>query len=191
MLWRWLLSGKDGRGGLEMSPEEHNRLLGYGHLAYAGFQTLMMGMVSLFMFFMFALGWTNSPPSANAPPLAFFVLIMAMIFVISLLFTLPSYVAGYGLLKKKSWARTWAIVAGVLASMSFPIGTAVAVHTFWFLFGEAGKDFYSKSKDGIGQRTRDKLFFEHQSASADASAWTRKQREEEYVPPPEMPNWRD
>ncbi len=56
----------------------------------------------------------------------------------------PSIVAGYALLKQRRWAKTAAIIAGVLAAMQFPIGTAVCVYTFWFLFSEPGKVLYEK-----------------------------------------------
>jgi hypothetical protein len=67
--------------------------------------------------------------------------------IINLLFTIPSVVAGYALLKRRPWGKIAGIVAGVCTAMSFPIGTAVAVYTFWFLFGETGKALY----DGTAQ----------------------------------------
>jgi hypothetical protein len=60
--------------------------------------------------------------------------------------SIPSMVAGYALLRRRSWAKVAGIVGGVAAATSFPIGTAVAVYTFWFLFGEAGKQMYPAKK---------------------------------------------
>jgi hypothetical protein len=56
--------------------------------------------------------------------------------------TVPSVVAGYALLKRRRWAKVAGIVAGVTAATSFPVGTAVAVYTFWFLFSDVGKQLY-------------------------------------------------
>ena len=50
-----------------------------------------------------------------------------------LAFAIPSIVAGIGLLKKKSWARILTLILGVFALFSFPIGTLIAIYTFWVL----------------------------------------------------------
>jgi hypothetical protein len=41
--------------------------------------------------------------------------------------------AGWGLMERKPWARTLAIVLGVLALFKFPLGTALGVYTLWTL----------------------------------------------------------
>lgn len=41
-----------------------------------------------------------------------------------------------GLLKYKSWARILTLILGVFALFSFPIGTLIAVYTFWVLTNE-------------------------------------------------------
>jgi hypothetical protein len=44
--------------------------------------------------------------------------------------------AGYGLLNRKPWGRTVAIVAGILALIKFPMGTALGIYTLWVLAPE-------------------------------------------------------
>lgn len=46
---------------------------------------------------------------------------------------LPGLVAGYGLLKRASWARMLAIVVGILNLINIPLGTAIGVYTLWAL----------------------------------------------------------
>ena len=92
------------------------------------------------------------------------------------LMTLPSLVAGYGLLKRKPWARTAAIIGGVTAAMSFPIGTAVCAYTFWFLFSEPGKLLYDKQQYTLPL-----------PGGLPVSA---QQRRDQYLPPPTPPDWR-
>lgn len=143
-----------------MTPEQHNKYLGLSHLGYAAFQTLFIVCLSLFLYFILS---SARPPAPEFPPDLFFwnALIPCVIFP---LFTLPSVIAGYGLLKQKSWARNWGLVAGALATMSAPLGVALAIYSFWFLLGEGGKRIYeNRVKVGAG----------------------------DYVPPKEMPNWRD
>ena len=77
----------------------------------------------------------------DLPP-AFVSGILVFAGAINLAFTIPNVIAGYALLKRRPWAKVAGIVGGVTAAISFPIGTAVAVYTFWFLFSETGKAVY-------------------------------------------------
>ena len=43
----------------------------------------------------------------------------------------PFLLAGYGLMKRKSWGPTMAIIAGALNLFNLPLGTALAIYTFW------------------------------------------------------------
>jgi hypothetical protein len=93
--------------------------------------------------------------------------------------TIPSLIAGYGLWKKKKWAKTASIIAGVLAAMSFPVGTAVCVYTFWFLFSNPGKVLYDKPVYSLPQGQQ--VWGAQEIGS---------QRENQYVPPKSPPDWR-
>jgi hypothetical protein len=53
---------------------------------------------------------------------AFFVLISA-----------PSIIGGIGLLRRESWARVLVMILAVFQLFNVPIGTAVAIYTFWVL----------------------------------------------------------
>src|SRR5882724_6410088 len=125
-----------------MTPEEHNKYLAWAHLAHGGFQVLIMA----FMMLMFGLmlGLVGSRPGGDGPPAAFFLVFMVFALVFNLIFALPSFIAAYGFLKRKSWAKTAGIIGGVMAAMNFPIGTAVCVYTFWFLFSDPGKVLYDQ-----------------------------------------------
>lgn len=47
--------------------------------------------------------------------------------------SLPSIIGGVGLLQRKNWARVLILVVAVFDLVNVPIGTAVAVYTFWAL----------------------------------------------------------
>ena len=80
----------------------------------------------------------------NPPPPGMFLIMAVFMSLIYGSMTVPSYIAGYALLKKKRWAKTASIVAGVCDSMHFPFGAAVAIYTFWFLFSDPGKYLYDR-----------------------------------------------
>ena len=165
-----------------MTPEQHNKYLAWSHIAYAGFFALIFGIVFVF----FGIGILSallSSPGPNGPPAVFLVimtLFMAMMFGA---FTLPSFVAGYGLLKRKKWAKVWAIIAAVLAGGQFPMGTAVTVYTFWFLFSEPGKQWFDHGQYALPPGTQT---WANQQWDYDA----QRQREGQYTPPPPPPDWR-
>ena len=130
-----------------MTPQEHNKTLGICHLVYGGLHTLMM-LAMLIIFFFFFAAMSQTAPKDGGPPPEFFLpfgaAFLGFIFLITFLFTLPAFIAGYGLLKRKPWARTASIVAAVLEAMNVPIGTAVCVYSFWFMFSDEGKRFYEQ-----------------------------------------------
>lgn len=47
--------------------------------------------------------------------------------------SLPSVIGGLGLLGRKNWARVLVLIVAVFDLVNVPIGTAVAVYTFWVL----------------------------------------------------------
>jgi hypothetical protein len=58
-------------------------------------------------------------------------------------------IAGYGLLNRRPWGRVLAIIAGVLAMIKFPIGTALGIYTLWVLAsGASGLEY-----DAIADRS--------------------------------------
>lgn len=52
---------------------------------------------------------------------------------------LPGIITGIGLLKRRPWSRTLALVMGVLALPNVPLGTALGIYTIWF-YTQAGSD---------------------------------------------------
>jgi hypothetical protein len=173
-----------------MTAEEHNKAVGICHLVYGGFTSLLMVAMCIFMWAIFS----TIPPPPGRPDAGMPAAVMAMFFgfmmVYTFIFTMPSFVAGYALLKRKQWARTASIVAAVLETMSVPIGTAVAVYSFWFMFSEQGKALYEQSPAAPSGARPYSL---HDAPPQPASVWnaqTSYGREHEYVPPAQPPEWR-
>jgi hypothetical protein len=59
-----------------------------------------------------------------------------------LLLALPGILAGYGLLKRKSWGRVLALVIGILGLVNFPLGTAIGVYTLIVLMQHSATDYF-------------------------------------------------
>jgi hypothetical protein len=60
---------------------------------------------------------------------------------------LPGLLAGYGLLKRRSWARILAIVLGIFELLNFPIGTAIGIYTLWVLLQEDAVVYFNREKE--------------------------------------------
>ena len=58
------------------------------------------------------------------------------------LFSIPGLIAGYGLIKKHSWARPFAIVMAALNLVTFPLGTIIGVYSFWVLFTDDARRLF-------------------------------------------------
>ena len=135
-----------------------------------------MGLLWLAMIGMFIVFSRSTP---GGPPLGAMVFMTIFVGCIYGLMTIPSFVAAYGLLKHRSWARTAAIVGSVFALTNFPIGAAVCAYTFWFLFSEPGKAIFENRNYMLPPGG--------QSWAYEAQ---HKQAESTYTPPPTPPDWR-
>ncbi|HMG76951.1 MAG TPA: hypothetical protein VK582_25990 [Pyrinomonadaceae bacterium] len=159
-----------------MTPDQHNKYLGFAHLAYAVLHSLMGAFIGIMMIVMFS----ALPPTrpGNPPPPAFFVGMAVFMVAFTLIWSIPSMIAAYALLKKKRWAKTASIVAGVFAATQIPVGTAVGIYSFWFAFGEPGRLLYDQpAKSLLSQQPAD-------------GARINQEKAHEYFPPAKPPDWR-
>lgn len=157
-----------------MTPTSHNKILGILHLAYGGLTALVLAVMIIFVLTMMSMETSNGEPL----PVGLVVFMTIILVVVTLLHAVPSFLAGYALLKRKRWARTMGIIAAVVAGLSFPLGSALCVYSLWFLFGESGRFLYHKAAYAL--------------PPGDAS-WARtttRELEREYVPPSAPPDWR-
>lgn len=154
--------------------------MAWSHIAYGSFFLLLMVLFMVFFGVVF-IGASMADPAP--PPVFFFVFMWLFMALIYGAMTIPAFIAGYGLLKRKKWARTWSIISAVVAAMQFPFGTAVTVYTFWFLLSDPGKFLYQQNKYALppGRQT-----WTNQTWDYDA----HRQREAQYTPPPSPPDWR-
>lgn len=53
-------------------------------------------------------------------------------------------VAGIGVLRRRRWGRTLGFVAAAVSLLSFPLGTALGVYTFWVLTRADAKTLLSR-----------------------------------------------
>jgi len=158
-----------------MTSADHNRILGYLHLAYGAFSVLIMIFVSIFMVAVLG-AIAAGARGGDAAPTGILAVVIIFVVLIHLVFTAPSFMTAYALLKRKQWARIIGVIAAVVAGLSFPFGTALCVYTLWFLFSANGRELYDRSTYAL---------------PPPPPVWAPKgqQREREYMPRT-PPDWR-
>jgi hypothetical protein len=167
-----------------MTTQDHNRMLGIFQLIYGGLH--VVGLLFLIPFLFIFMSNLPRPMPPELMPIMNIMLTFAV--VLNLIFAIPTFVAGYALLKHKSWARMASIVAGVVEVMNLPLGTALGVYTFWFMFSDAGKQFYARPDAFSAPRYS-------LPEAAQPSTWWREEaasvrHEQEPIGRAQPPDWR-
>lgn len=114
-----------------MTPRDHNRTVGIAHG--------LVGALILTGLIIAAVIEARRRPSAAAERLAW------MLYMLPL--PLLQLLTAYWLLTIRRWGRTLALVLSAIYVWVFPVGTLLAVYTFWFLLSEEGKSLYAKPAD--------------------------------------------
>ena len=133
-----------------MTNEQHNQYLSWAFIGHAGFQ----GLLALMMMVMMVIFSQPFGPGRGGPPTGMFIFMFGFISLIYIGFAVPSVIAAYGLRKKKRWARVASIVAGVVAAMNVPIGTAACVYAMWFFLGDNWKEVYPEVAFGKDEKAK-------------------------------------
>jgi uncharacterized membrane protein (DUF2068 family) len=111
--------------------DNHKRILGIVYLISGVLSVFGMLLLNAFLsvIFSFALQEVNDE-ERRAVEFALSIAQYAPVFVI-LFFSIPTLIAAYGLLTRKTWATLFALIVGCLKLFSFPIGTAMGVYSIW------------------------------------------------------------
>jgi hypothetical protein len=107
------------------------------HIRLLGYLFIISGLIGsvVFLFITFLHGFT----SIN----------------ISQLIALASLIAGFGLIKFKTWSRIFGIIIAVISLVKFPLGTAIGIYGLWVLTRKESKVIQSSSSVNVmeGKKT--------------------------------------
>lgn len=136
-----------------MTAKEYNRLAGIFLIAHGFLQTF--SIVLLLIIFSTNIGgfsgefqkmlrndFLQNGDVITSTFGVFMILVVIFTIIFSFIFIIPQILGGWKLLKEKTNARTWGIIGGILACLSFPFGTAAGIYVLWFLFTDIGKNFH-------------------------------------------------
>lgn len=106
--------------------QQHVTLLGWLYLV--GHAVFLL--IGLFVFVLLTgIGVATGEPEARS----ILSIVGTAVGVLLAALAVPGLAAGYGLLRRFWWARTLAIVVGILNLINVPLGTALGVYTLWVL----------------------------------------------------------
>lgn len=106
--------------------DKHITLLGWLHIGFSIF-TLFIGIIGFFV--LLGAGLLSADSEAMGILAIVGIFMLGLIVVISV----PGIITGWGLLKRKSWARILALIIGFLSLMNIPLGTLLGGYTIWAL----------------------------------------------------------
>lgn len=104
-----------------------------------GLSALIASIGVFGLFFLTGIGIAAGDPKATG--ILGFVGVAGAAFL--LLFSLPGFLAGYGLLKRRRWGRFLGIVVSVIDLFEIPAGTVVGVYGLWVLMAEEATAYFS------------------------------------------------
>jgi hypothetical protein len=118
--------------------DSHKKVLGILYVISGTLTILCMLMLNAFLsiVFSFATDEMDSGDQKAMEMIQPFIQYIAVFVIV--LFSVPTLLAGIGLLTRKSWAVLLALIMGCLKLFSFPIGTAMGIYAIW-IFSEDQK----------------------------------------------------
>ena len=113
--------------------QQHLRVIGILHIVLGGMGIL--AAVALLALFNGIASLVGTSASAGDAAVAVPVLggLGGILFIVCLIFSLPSLIGGIALLNMASWSRIFMLVVSVLYLLHFPIGTALGIYGIWAL----------------------------------------------------------
>ena len=109
----------------------HKKVLGILYVISAMLTILGMIMLNAILSLVFSFAFNEA--DADEQRVMEFVSAIVQyvpIFVI-LFFSIPTLIAGIGLLTRQTWAMIFALIMGCLKLFNFPIGTAIGIYAIW------------------------------------------------------------
>lgn len=104
--------------------EKHRQALGILYVVFSA----LMAFAGIAVFAAFVLGAL----SVNDPDSPVVLGLGGALAAFLLLLSLPGFIGGIGLLRRRPWAKVVTFVVAMLSLANFPLGTALGLYTVWF-----------------------------------------------------------
>jgi hypothetical protein len=115
---------------------QHIDIVGWIHI---GFGLLWIGMAVFGGALLSVIGLASGEPGAAGIMAA----IGGILVVVAGLLSVPTLVAGWGLLRRKHWARMLTLILSFLNLLNFPLGTLLGGYSIWVLMQDESRQILS------------------------------------------------
>ena len=120
-----------------MTTEEHNQTLATLHFIYGAMHGLTLaGLLLLVIVVKFA------APGANSISPVWIGLGILIFVILLLVVGLLPLAVGFGLKKRRRWARPLGLSLGIISLINIPVGTALGIYAIRFFRSEGGVQLY-------------------------------------------------
>ena len=124
-----------------MNMEKHVTFVAVINIAF-GFLGIFIGVVLLIV--LVGAGIISQDPEA----LKITTIVGVSLGCFLIITSIPEIVGGFGLLKRKQWARVLVLIIAVIDLMFIPIGTLIGIYALWVLLQEdTAKLFKASAED--------------------------------------------
>lgn len=117
------------------------------HLTIVGWLNIGGGLLLILIgAFIFMLSAVVAVASGDAEAMPILAFIGTAICGFMFFMAIPSMLAGFGLLRRKNWARVLALIIAALNLLNIPIGTIIGIYSFWVLLQKGALDYFQPLK---------------------------------------------
>lgn len=114
-----------------LTLDGHKKVLGILYVVSAVLTIFGMVLLKTILAFVFSIALDEANESDRRVIELVLSFVQFLPYLIIIFFSLPTLIAGIGLLTRQSWAPVFALIMGCLKIFSFPIGTAIGVYAIW------------------------------------------------------------
>ena len=123
------------------SVQQHVKILAVLNIILGGLGIVIALLVLVLFGGLAGVAGSDSNPDAQGGA-AVLGLIGGLGFFFIAIISIPGVIAGFGLLKFRSWAQILTIVLSVLGLLNFPFGTALGIYGLWVLLNKETKPLF-------------------------------------------------
>ena len=133
--------------------EQHIKMVGILNIVVGALGVLIALFFLVFFGGLAGLVTTDHDPDAPVGA-AILGMIGGIIFFALAIISVPSIIAGVGLVKFREWARVLGMVASVLHLFNVPLGTALGVYGIWVLSKDETRSLLKEKSVGMPAMAR-------------------------------------
>lgn len=109
----------------------HKKVLGILYVISAVLTITGMVLLRAILSMVFSFALDKADPDDRVIIDMILSLVQFLPYLIVIFISIPTLIAGIGLLTRQTWAPLFALIMGCLKLFSFPIGTAIGVYAIW------------------------------------------------------------